>query len=162
MTAFARVLTGWTFRNDDRFAAIADPFAFNKQAHEPGDQTVMGRRYPDDGLWQGLSVLRDLARHPATARHVATKLATAFVADPPPPALVDGLARRFLETGGDLREVSLALVGSPEAWSAPRSGFVTPYGFVAAIGRVAGAGDARSDPKTDGRNNPWRGDVQQR
>jgi uncharacterized protein (DUF1800 family) len=65
---------------------------------------------------QGRSVLADLARHSATARHVATKLARHFVADEPPPALVDRLTLRFLETEGHLKEVAKTLVTSPEAW----------------------------------------------
>ena len=55
-------------------------------------------------------MLADLARHPATAKHVATKLARHFVADEPPPALVERLARRFLDTEGDLKEVAKTLV----------------------------------------------------
>ena len=59
-----------------------------------------------------------LARHPATAKHVATKLARHFVADDPPPALVERLAKRFLDTDGDLKELAKALVTAPEAWDA--------------------------------------------
>ena len=57
---------------------------------------MIGKSYPDGGLEQGRAVLATLARHPATAKHVATKLARHFVADEPPPALVDRLAKRFL------------------------------------------------------------------
>ena len=51
-------------------------------------------------------MLADLARHPATAKHIATKLARHFVADEPPPALVDRLAQKFRDTDGDLKEVA--------------------------------------------------------
>ena len=59
--------------------------------HEPAPQTLIGKTYPDTGVEQGRDVLADLARHPATARHVATKLARHFIADDPPPALVERL-----------------------------------------------------------------------
>jgi len=79
-------------------------------------------------------VLTDLARHPATARHVANKLARAFVADVPPPPLVDRLAKRFLESGGNLKELARTLVSAPEAWEAPRTKLKPPgTWFVAAL-----------------------------
>jgi uncharacterized protein (DUF1800 family) len=79
-------------------------------------------------------VLADLARHPATARHVAAKLARAFVADVPPPALIERLAKRFLDTDGDLKALARALVTAPEAWAAPRGKLKTPgTWFVAAL-----------------------------
>jgi uncharacterized protein (DUF1800 family) len=71
-------------------------------------------------------VLLDLARHPATAKHIATKLAMHFVSDQPPQALVDRLGKRFLDTGGDLMEVTKALVTAPEAWDAPRTKLKKP------------------------------------
>lgn len=145
VTAFACALTGWTFRNDTLEAGKANAFTFRERAHEPSAQTIMGRHYPDNGEAQAAAVLSDLASHPATARHLAVKLCAAFLGDPPPASLVDRLTRRFLDTDGDLREVTLALLEAPEAWSAPRQSLVTPYGFVAAISRVADL---------------WRGDIQ--
>jgi uncharacterized protein (DUF1800 family) len=95
---------------------------------------VIGRTYADGGIEQGRAVLADLARHPATARHVAGKLARAFVADAPPPALVDRLAKRFLDTDGNLKELARTLVSAPEAWAAPRSKLKAPATwFVAAL-----------------------------
>ena len=81
------MLTGWTW------IPPAEPehggeFVFNRRLHEPGDQTVLGKRYSDSGVDQGRAVLGDLARHPATAQHIAQKLACHFVADEPPPTLV--------------------------------------------------------------------------
>jgi uncharacterized protein (DUF1800 family) len=94
-------------------------FMFNERLHEPGVERVMGHDYDDDGFEQGRAVLLALARSPATAKHIATKLARHFVADEPPPSLVDGLAKRFRDTDGDLMEVSRMLVTAPEAWDAP-------------------------------------------
>ena len=92
VTNFAKVLTGWTWMPP------AEPehggeFVFVKRLHEPGEQTVLGKLYPDTGVEQGRAVLADLARHPATAQHIAQKLARHFVADEPPPALVAKLAK---------------------------------------------------------------------
>src|SRR5262245_28506605 len=92
VTHFANVLTGWTW------IGLGEPnhggeFVFVKRLHEPGEQTVIGKSYPDTGVDQGRAVLADLARHPATAGHIAHKFARYFVADNPPPSLVDKLAR---------------------------------------------------------------------
>ena len=88
--------------------------------------------------------LEDLARHPATARHVATKLARHFVADDPPPGLADALARRFEESDGDLRAVAEALIGDDRAWSAKPSKARTPLEFYIAAARATGF--SPSDP----------------
>src|SRR5215468_2270611 len=113
VTSFAKVLTGWTIRQ-----TVTDPdhggeFVYIKRAHEPGPQTVISKEYDEDGTGQGRAVLADLARHPATANHLASKLALHFVADDPPPALVDRLTQRFLDTDGDLKEVTKTLITSP-------------------------------------------------
>src|SRR5262249_28046354 len=67
-------------------------FWFNPRMHQPGEQRVLGKTYAEDGVGQGRAVLLDLARRAATAHHLAEKLARAFVADAPPPALVERLA----------------------------------------------------------------------
>ena len=129
VTNFAKVITGWSI-----VPPRGGEFMFNPHMHEPGAQTVIGRTYPDGGMEQGRAVLADLARHPATARHVATKLARAFVADAPPPALVDRLSKRFLDTDGNLKELARALVSAPEAWAAPRTKLKPPATwFIAAL-----------------------------
>ena len=79
---------------------------------------MLGKKLPAGrGIEDGRDVLAMVAQHPSTARHLATKIAARFVADEPPPALVDRLAQTFLSTGGDLREVMRALAYSPEFWS---------------------------------------------
>src|SRR5262249_11276915 len=118
-------------------SARGGEFEFNARMHEPGSPSVIGRIYPDAGVEQGLAVLAALARHPATAQHVATKLARHFVADEPPPALVERLSKRFLATQGDLKAVSKELVTAPEAWEAPRAKLKRPgNGCTAAPGGV--------------------------
>jgi uncharacterized protein (DUF1800 family) len=83
-------------------------------------------------------VLADLARHPATARHVATKLARHFIADEPPATLVDRLASRFLETEGDLKEVTRALVSAPESWAPEPAKIKRPAEWIVAALRAVG------------------------
>jgi uncharacterized protein (DUF1800 family) len=126
VTRFANVITGWTFVPFRRDPIRGGEFEFNPRMHQPGSQTVIGRSYAEPGVEQGRAVLAALARHPATAKHVASKLARHFVADEPPPALVERLSKRFLATQGDLKEVSKTLLTSPEAWEAPRAKLKRP------------------------------------
>ena len=139
VTALARVITGWTFAG--REGRIGEPgvFTFDAAMHEPGDQTVVGRAYPGGGFGQGEAALNDIARHPATARHVATKLVRHFVADDPPPAAVDRIASVFAKRDGDLRAVALALVDLPEAWSTPPTKVRSPADLLMATARLTGA-----------------------
>jgi uncharacterized protein (DUF1800 family) len=130
VTTFAKVITGWSIGGLDergRFAG-GDPgrFEFRDIVHEPGTHAVIGKRYPQSGVDQGIAVLRDLAVHPSTARFIATKLARHFVADDPPGRLVDELAGVFLETGGDLAGIYEALVGAPEPWVQVHRKYKTP------------------------------------
>src|SRR5690606_22583068 len=86
-------------------------------------------------------VLRLLARHPSTAHHLAGKLVERFVSDDGNPALVDELAKVFLETDGDLRAVTRALFTS-EAFYAPEvrgAKVKTPFELVASALRAVGA-----------------------
>src|SRR5437899_3371012 len=138
VTRFANVITGWTFVPFRQDPVRGGEFEFNPRMHQPGAQTVIGRSYPDAGMQQGRDVLAALARHPATAKHVAAKLVRHFVADEPPPALVERLAKRFLATQGDLKEVTKALVAAPEAWEAPRAKLTRPGEWVIGMLRAAG------------------------
>jgi len=140
VTNFAKVLTGWTWigpGEPDR----GGEFAFNKRLHEPGDQIVMGKRYPDTGVEQGRAILSDLARHPATAQHIARKLAAHFVADEPPPTLVARLAKNFADTNGDLKELARTLIAADESWVPRRQKLKTPAQWITAGLRLTGAYD---------------------
>jgi uncharacterized protein (DUF1800 family) len=139
VTSFAKVITGWSIVPFKQDPIHGGEFTFNERMHEPGAQTVVGKTYPDGGVDQGRAVLADIARHPATAKHVATKLATHFVADAPPQALVDRLAKRFLETQGDLKELAKVLVTSKEAWDAPRDKLKRPGEWIVGALRAVGA-----------------------
>ncbi|KIU52762.1 MULTISPECIES: DUF1800 family protein [Bradyrhizobium] len=136
VTSFARVITGWTFAGRQGQLGAPGSFVFNANAHEPGAQQVLGKTYAQAGIAQGEAVLSDIARHPSTAKFIATKFARHFVADDPPPALVAKLQETFTKTDGDLRAFTTALVGANEAWQAPLTKMRSPYDFLVASGRL--------------------------
>jgi uncharacterized protein (DUF1800 family) len=138
VTSFANVLTGWSFI-DTGVPVHGGEFIFSKRFHEPGEQIVLGKHYPDTAFAQGMAVLSDLARHPATARHISQKLARHFVADEPPPTLVGKLEKTFLDTNGDLKQVARALVNADESWTPQRTKLKPPAQWIAAILRLTGA-----------------------
>jgi len=138
VTNFAKVITGWTFSPLKQDPQHGGEFFFNERMHEPGAQSVLSRNYNEGGYEQGRAVLLMLARHPATAKHIATKLVRHFIADDPPPALVDRLTKRFLDTGGDLKEVTKTLVSAPESWDAPRSKLKRPGEWIMSSLRASG------------------------
>ncbi|MDO9126609.1 MAG: DUF1800 domain-containing protein [Parvibaculum sp.] len=110
----AAALTGWT-SGKPKDEETAWRFIFQPARHEPGGATLLSKTYPDKGEATAEHILRDLARHPSTAHHIATKLARHFIDDDPPDSAVDKLERRWLETQGDLGEVSRTLVTLDEA-----------------------------------------------
>jgi uncharacterized protein (DUF1800 family) len=136
VTALARIITGWTFVGRDGKIGTPGSFAFNANAHEPGAQTLLGKSYDDSGVTQGEAALADIARHPSTAKFIATKFAQHFVADAPPPALVGKLEAMFKKSDGDLKAMAIALLDSDEAWKAPLTKVRTPYEYLIATGRV--------------------------
>ena len=105
VTEFAKVITGWSIGGGEGRLRGGAPgtFYFREGLHEPGIRHLLGKRYDDAGMAQGVAVLRDLAQSPATARHVSTKLARHFIADDPPPAAIDRLAKVFLSTTATCR-----------------------------------------------------------
>ncbi|CAN7446315.1 DUF1800 family protein [Bradyrhizobium sp. LjRoot220] len=136
VTSLARVITGWTYAGRQGQLGAPGTFVFNANAHQPGAQRVMGKIYESNGAAQGEAVLADIARHPSTAKFIATKFARHFVADDPPPALVARLADVFGKTDGDLKALATALVDSDEAWKTPLTKVRSPYEFLVASGRL--------------------------
>lgn len=135
VTNLARIITGWTVGGSGQGEGVAGRFQFAAARHEPGDWRVLGKVYREEGVAAGERVLDDLARHPATARHVARKLVQHFVGDTAPQSLVERLARIFRDTDGDLREVVRGLAGSAESWSEEGQKIVPPYDFMVALMR---------------------------
>jgi len=136
VTSLARVITGWTFAGRQGELGTPGSFVFNANAHQPGAQLLLGKTYENNGVGQGEAALEDIARHPSTAKFIATKFARHFVADDPPPALVARLQEVFRKSDGDLKALAAALVDSDEAWRAPPTKMRSPYEFLVASGRL--------------------------
>ncbi len=145
VSELARVFTGWSF--DRRNPGPSDAFRFYPARHDNGPKRLLGLDVPGRGRQQGEWALDLLARHPATARHISRKLAASFVADEPPPALIERLATRFSQTDGDLKEVMRTLVLSPEFLDPSMRGakFKTPYQYTVSAVRACSVpmGDSR-------------------
>lgn len=125
----AELFTGMSFD-------FQEGFRFRKPYVEPGAEQVLGRSYDGDGVAPILAALDDLALHPATARHIASKLAVHFVADDPEAGLVAHLTATYLATGGDLSAVTGALLEHPSAWGAARRNVKPPVDFMASAWRA--------------------------
>jgi uncharacterized protein (DUF1800 family) len=140
----ARAFTGWTILNPRGYLGdeTAAQFHFNPRLHDDGEKLVLGQRIPSGGgARDGEVVLDLLARHPSTARFIATKLARRFVMDDPPPALVERVASAFTKSDGDIRETLRALFASPEFNSAEarRAKIKTPFELAVSAIRALGA-----------------------
>ncbi|HKH90708.1 MAG TPA: DUF1800 domain-containing protein, partial [Gemmatimonadaceae bacterium] len=133
----ARALTGWTM-----LPRQGTGFIFRPEIHDADAKLLLGHRLAAGrGIEDGEEVLDILARHPATARFVARKLAIRFVSDDPPAALVDRASQTFLRTDGDIRETVRTIVTSPEFFSraAYRAKVKSPFELVVSALRAIGA-----------------------
>ena len=132
VTSFARALTGWSVGGGKgrKQAGVPGRFYFRKDIHEPGSVEILGKYYTEKDMAQAEGVLADLAVHPSTARHIASKLARHFVADEPPVSLIDTLTRTFIKSGGDLKSLHTALIQAEEAWQDVFGKYKTPEDFV--------------------------------
>ena len=145
VTEFARALTGWTVSGLGRGPAArliggtGGQFQFAPALHEPGTRTIIKKRYSQNGEDQAKAVLLDLAASPATAKHLATKLARHFAGDDPPAAMVDRLTSAYLSSSGDLPTVYKALIASPEAWAPRPLKFKNPWEWSVSALRAVGA-----------------------
>jgi uncharacterized protein (DUF1800 family) len=138
VTEVARCFTGWTIRNPQKGGA----FTYNDRVHDKGEKVVLGVTIPaGGGRDDGEKVLDILAKHPSTARFISTKLAQRFVADDPPPVLIDSMAKTFTATDGDIREVLKTMFNSKEFFSAGayHAKVKTPFEMIASAVRATGA-----------------------
>lgn len=161
----ARCFTGWTIiaprgagaaaqaiinpRMADMIRNNPGSFIFRPGVHDNGEKVVLGHKIPaGGGEKDGLMVLDILAHHPATAKFIATKLVRRFVADEPPPALVDRVAQTFLKTDGDIREMLRTIFSSPEFNSpdAYRAKVKRPFELAVSAVRTIGA-DTNGGPQ---------------
>ncbi|WP_263408069.1 DUF1800 domain-containing protein [Terriglobus tenax] len=137
VTHLAAILTGWSVDNPN----LGSKFVFDPKKHEPGEKQWFGQTIPDDpnnGQQQGIIALTKLAAMPQTAHFLSWKLAQRFVADDPPPALVDRMADTYLKSDGDIKKVLLTLIHSPEFNSRKyfRNKVKTPEEFLASAFRA--------------------------
>jgi uncharacterized protein (DUF1800 family) len=138
VTEVARCFTGWTIAPP----RLGSGFRFEPRIHDPGEKTVLGHRIKaGGGQSDGEQVLDLLARHPSTARFIATKLVRRFVSDTPPTSLVERAAERFRRTDGDIREVMQTILTSPEFFAPEvyRAKVKTPFEFVVSALRATAA-----------------------
>ena len=140
----AKAFTGWTILGEGPGGPRqnkASRFGFEEVRHVKGDKKVLGVTIRNGGEKEGLEILRRLAAHPKTANFIAIKLVRRFVADTPPPSLVQRVATTFQKTGGDIREVVRVILKSDEfLGSAFRAAKVkTPLEFVVSTVRATGA-----------------------
>ncbi len=134
----ARCFTGWTIAAPRKGGG----FEYNDKLHDKGRKVVLGHVIPaEGGMGDGLRVLEILAHHPSTAHFISLKLAQRFVADDPPPSLVNRMAQTFLKTGGDLRAVMETMLSSGEFWSqgAYQAKIKTPFEMVVSAIRATNA-----------------------
>jgi uncharacterized protein (DUF1800 family) len=138
VTELARMLTGWTY---DQRALVRsnETFRFDPQRHDQGTKHWLGREVESQGQREGEMALDVLAMHPSTARHLSFKLAQYFVQDNPPPALVERMARSYLDSKGDIGMVLRTLFASAEFMAPEAVGakFKTPYQFVISAARAS-------------------------
>ncbi len=140
VTSYARILTGWSL---DRQPPNAG-FRFRPMAHEPGAKALLGRQFPE-GEQGGIEALAFLAGHPATHRHLATKLVRHFATDDPAPGDVAVIEAALRDTGGDLGAAARALTRLPSAWR-PLAKLRTPQEYLFAAVRAADLAPAQRPP----------------
>jgi uncharacterized protein (DUF1800 family) len=152
VTELARMLTGWSIQPPNRIANFDTQsapgnieqmpgFWFNERVHDQGEKEWLGQRVPAQGQREGEFALDVLARHPATAKHIAFKLAQYFVNDQPSPALVAKLAQVFIDNDGAIVPVLSSLFTHEAFWAKENIGvkFKTPYQYVLSTVRALGA-----------------------
>jgi len=169
VTQAARVLTGWTMfpegeysnnnglrdqfkkNGEDKMTAQGywhdGDFLFNPTRHDKGEKTVLGHHFDANGGYpEGEELLEMLAHHPSAAKFITRKIAVRFVSDNPPQSLLDKMAKSFTEHDGDIREVLITMVGSPEFWDKQALCEKTKSPFELAISSVRGLNGDITEP----------------
>lgn len=169
VTQAARILTGWTIApmGDNGYGSAAKnlmdrvgestlekrgfvhdgDFLFMPTRHDNGEKTVLGKRFPANrGYEEGVELLTMLAHHPSTAKFISGKIATRFVNDNPSPALVDKMAKTFVKTDGDIKQVMITMAAAPEFWSREALREKTKSPFELAISAVRSLNAEISQP----------------
>ncbi len=163
VTQAAKILTGWTvypmgaYGNADAIQKLVDnigeaglkqrgfvhegDFLFTPNRHDNGEKVVLGKTFFANGYKEGVDLLEMLAHHPSTAKFITKKLAIRFVNDNPPQSLLDKMAKTFMQTEGNIRQVLIIMVSSPEFWSANalREKTKSPFELVISSARALNA-----------------------
>ncbi len=132
----ALAITGWSITNPKTSQEL--DFVFRDPGHQPGARTILGKRYADGDVSQAENILRDLARHPSTAKHVSFKLAQYIVSDSPPDTVVNAMTAKWLATDGNLREVITEMITHDAAWQFDQQKLKTPREFIVSVFRAYG------------------------
>ncbi len=166
VTELARALTGWgvkpmyeegplakRFSNippaqlTRRGLQVEDCFLYSGEKHDENAKTILGKTFPANGGYnEGMEALAMLASHPATARFIATKLAAKFIADEPPAAVVDEMAKTFLRSKGEIKEVLLTMVMHPDFWTKAKEKEKIKSPFELAVSAVRATGTEVAAP----------------
>ena len=136
----ARCLTGWTVRERAKSRYAVGKVEFRKHLHDDGPKSVLGTEIPS-GLGAGDldRVINIVTRHPATARHLATKLCRRFIDESPPEAAVSKVGAAFRSSGGAIRPTLTALFDTSEFWASRGGKTKRPFHFVVSALRATAA-----------------------
>ena len=173
VVSMSLAFTGWSFTSTSQartFSWGGSPdrlgqFIFQSRWSHPTDLTIMGRRFSGTGEQRCRSIIDFLANHPSTAFNIAKRMCEHFISDTPPTSLINRLADRFIETGGNLYETTLALITSDEAWTLPLQKIRLPYETFVASCRAMDIGWHHSEMNPflyamQGLSNlPWHADT---
>jgi uncharacterized protein (DUF1800 family) len=143
VTMLADLLTGWSVANEapiDGGGTLERTFRYDPYLSSGTPCSLLGMEFPgvpeERRFDNVLAALNMLSAHPSCAHFISRKLVEHYVSDPAPPRLVDDLARIYLETGGDLRVMLLALSEQPAFWTAPAK-IASPIDFGVRLARLA-------------------------
>ncbi len=164
VTQAAKILTGWTIYPFNDYGQVGTmkkiverigdekmaengfvhqgDFLFAINRHDASEKTVLGKKFPAGrGYEEGEELLNMLSSHTSTAKFISKKIATRFVNDNPPQSLIDKMAKTFLAKNGDIKQVLLTLVSSPEFWTneALREKTKSPFELVISTVRILDA-----------------------
>jgi uncharacterized protein (DUF1800 family) len=135
--ALAKIITGWTLEYSPGSGPKAK-FEYQQAVHEPGAKILLGKNFPENGEQEGIDALLMLSRHPATAQHIATKLARHFISDTPSESDIKAIAATFQKTDGHLPSIMETIIGLPETWNQAGSKIKNPYEYMISALRLTG------------------------
>jgi len=153
----AKGISGWSVINplEPEDLKRKKAFIFKSKNHEPGHRVILNKKYFErkNGIKQGKSILKDLAKHPATAKHICTKLARHFISDTPDEKLIHEMVSTWLKTRGNLKYVYKSMLNSKYAWEATPKKYKTPREYVISTFRLFNKTNASAEELMNALNN---------